>query len=542
MTTLAQSLHQQDLGHIRIIAQLWGIELNAKERKTAQEELSKKLLDPALINEMLESLADDAKHAITTLQQNQGKITWDAFTRQFGEIREMGIGKRDREKPYLSPVSVTETLFYRAILARAFFDTPQGAQEFAYIPADLLEKIQHNPLPLPPEKKTFGRPARPEEYKNIRLANDRLLDDLTTYLAALRQKRPLPPPPGDLSPRFTRDLLLAARLITAEEDILLDTVKPFLEADRQTARRELLQAWQKSESFNELWQTPELICEGEWRNAVLDTRIEMLDFLRKVPEGTWWSLKAFIADIKENRPDFQRKGGEYNAWFIRRRKDNTPLRGFESWDEVEGALLRYFFGTVLYWLGIVDIAAPAQDGSVTAFRRRQKEIKSPATEERIFINSQGKISVSRSASRAARYLISRFCEWEQNKTPDEYRYQITAASLTRAKQQNLAIDHLLGLLKKFATAEIPPNLLRALRRWEQSGTEARVEKVALLRLRKPEDLRALRQSRAGRFLGEAINPTTVIIQEGAAKQIAAALIEMGIFTQTENGEIITSQR
>ncbi len=32
-------------------------------------------------------------------------------------------------------------LFYRGFLAKAFFDTDKGAQEFAYIPDDLLELI-----------------------------------------------------------------------------------------------------------------------------------------------------------------------------------------------------------------------------------------------------------------------------------------------------------------------------------------------------------------------------------------------------------------
>ena len=32
-----------------------------------------------------------------------------------------------------------ETLFYRALLSRAFFDSESGAQEFAYIPDDLFK-------------------------------------------------------------------------------------------------------------------------------------------------------------------------------------------------------------------------------------------------------------------------------------------------------------------------------------------------------------------------------------------------------------------
>ncbi|RLD06124.1 MAG: hypothetical protein DRI32_03065, partial [Chloroflexi bacterium] len=56
-----------------------------------------------------------------------------------------------------------------------------------------------------------------------------------------------------------------------------------------------------------------------------------------------------------------------------------------------------------------------------------------------------------------------------------------------------------------------------------------VKKMSVLRLSKPEDLRALRESTAGRFLGEVLGPTTVEVKAEASPKIMAALIEMGIF-------------
>ena len=83
-------------------------------------------------------------------------MPWAAFARQFGEIREAGPGKRDREQGYLNPVSAAETLFYRAFLARAFFDTASGAQEFAYIPEDLAKLIKPE-APKGPQGKPSSR-------------------------------------------------------------------------------------------------------------------------------------------------------------------------------------------------------------------------------------------------------------------------------------------------------------------------------------------------------------------------------------------------
>ncbi|MCP4139831.1 MAG: hypothetical protein GY755_05990 [Chloroflexi bacterium] len=564
MTTLERSLYKHDFGHLRVVAQLWGIELSAAERGTARTELSEKLLNPTLATEVTETLPAETRRALDSLTQNQGRILWSAFTREFGKIREFGAGKRDREKPYLSPISTAERLFYRALLARAFFDTPGGAQEFAYIPDDLFKIISLGATsrsPLPPE---LGRLARPEERKHILLANDHILDDITTSLAALRLGWEKPPFPPETSQRLVHDLLLAMRLIT-DEGIQTDSVKAHLEQSRANAFAQMRKIWQKSETLDELRQVPTLICEGEWINPTLDTRKTILGFLKRIQRGKWWSLNAFIADVKEQHPDFQRKAGEYDAWFIRSaekdpkafnqdlsettslpsketsKKDpqekpfgSKSLRGFEHWGEVEGALLRYFIGGVLYWLGIVDIAFAKENGDIKAFRLKEKTVSERSDEKgKIIVTSSGQITISRFAPRVAHYQISRFCEWVERKNLDEYKYQITTSSLALAKEQGLKISHLLGILKKFADVDTPPSLARALRRWELSGTEARVETLSLLRLSKPEDLRKLRESRASRFLGEVLSPTRVVVKAGASQKVMAALIEMGIFMEDE---------
>jgi hypothetical protein len=45
---------------------------------------------------------------------------------------------------------------------------------------------------------------------------------------------------------------------------------------------------------------------------------------------------------------------------------------------------------------------------------------------------------------------------------------------------------------------------------------------------KPEILEELRKSKAARFLGEIVGPTTVTIQSGAQAKVMAALAEMGL--------------
>src|SRR5512133_66635 len=101
MPELLQSLLKQDIGHLRIVAEFWGIELESITADDAREELSASLLDAELIAEVIDALSPQAKLAIRALVAAEGRIPWPVFTRQYGDIREMGAAKRDRERPHL---------------------------------------------------------------------------------------------------------------------------------------------------------------------------------------------------------------------------------------------------------------------------------------------------------------------------------------------------------------------------------------------------------------------------------------------------------
>jgi hypothetical protein len=547
MPSLLASLQKQDLGHLRIVAELWGLELASGEVDAAAEELSASILDPEPVAELIESLPSEARAALDALIAKDGRLPWAEFTRRFGEVREMGAAKRDREQPHLHPVSPAETLYYRALLARAFFDTPGGPQEFAYIPEDLVmvirrgnvefknglqslptlesqrrESLDSTLSPEPP-----GRPATPAERGREILAHDYLLDDAVTLLAALRMG--ITPPAMIIPLNGVLDFLKAADLIK-DDAPQPEPVRRFLEMPRAEAMKLLHDSWQTSESFNELRQLPGLVFEGEWGNQPLAARRFLLDLLEVIPKGKWWSLPAFVRAVKEKHADFQRPAGDYDSWFIKRASDGTYLRGFACWDEVDGALIKYFISGILHWLGMVDLSMPEGVKEPTAFHLAAPDVRISHPESgRIAITSSGRISVPRLAPRVVRYQVARFCEWDEPKA-DEYRYSITAASLARAKEQRLKVEQLLSLLAKHS-AGIPPVLVKALKRWEVNGTEARVERQVVLRVSRPEVLDELRKSKAARFLGESLGPTSVIVKAGAVSQVMAALAELGLLAE-----------
>ncbi len=554
MPDFVKSLQGRDLGHLRIIAELWGVELEAPDVRRALSRLSEYLKNGDLLEQVVKALPGEARGALTDLIKNGGRLSWPVFTRRYGAVREIGPGKRDRERPYAHPVSPAEVLWYRALLARSFFDTPNGPEEFAYIPDDLLPLLNRL-TPVESEiSKPRGRLATPGERAYLIPARDHLLDHACTLLAALRLgfsreevealaaawEPPVEKGGYAATPPFIETLLAAAGLLDSSRLPQPEAARAFLEAPRGEAMAMLARAWMQTPILNELRLLPFLLIEGEWQNDPLKTRQAVLEFLAAVPgaggsaKRPFWSLDAFLAAIRTTHPDFQRPAGDYDSWYIRDAESGDFLRGFAHWDAVDGALVRFLLTGPLYWLGILDLAAPGPEGPVTAFRfsaaasallRGEAPAGFPAEEQSLHVRSDARLSVPRLSPRAVRYQVARFCAWEGEKG-EAYQYRITPASLSRARQAGLTTGHLLALLRRHAKT-VPPGLVQALERWEAHGSEARLDRITVLRLSSPELLQALRSSRAGRFLGDLLGPTAVIVKDGAAQKVLTILAEMG---------------
>jgi hypothetical protein len=542
---LIQSLQNRDLGHLRIIAELWGIELDAPDARVGMRRLTEAILKRQRVEEMIVSLPEDAQRALDDLLQHQGSLPWSLFSRRFGPLREMGPGRRDRERPYAQSPSPAEMLWYRALVARDFLDTSSGPEEFAYVPDDLLALLpSHKDLSHPP----LGRPASPVERTYVIPATDAILDHACTLLAALRLELDLtglefdansPFNPYPLSPIPLMGLLSAANLLDDSGLPRPEPTRIFLEAPRGEALAMLARAWLASPDFNELRQLPGLIAEGEWQNDPLRSREAVINFLTSIPREPYWSLPEFIADVRQTQPDFQRPSGDYDSWFLREELSGEFLRGFQHWDKVDGALLRYMLCGPLHWLGILDLASPAPDKAPAAFHFSEwsqpllsgsaptgLEVENAS----IKASSEARLAVPRRVPRSVRYQIARFSAWE-GENGQTYLYRLTPHSLERARQQGLKLNHLLALLRRYAHT-VPPSLVKALERWDEHGTEARLEQALVLRLRSPELLQSVRSSRAARFLGDPLGPTAIIVKPGAWEKVLAILAELGYLGET----------
>jgi len=332
MPNLQHQLRSQDLGFLNIVAQFWGLELNAPDLRTALPILIQAMLNPALVLEIAESLASEPRQALDALIAHSGWMLWSRFVRSYGELREVGPGKRDREKPFLKPVSATEMLWYRGLIGRDFLKREGELRECAYIPDDLLSLL---PAVVPPELQPLGRAASPGETGKISVVSDRILDHTCTLLAALRLEDPQRTPAiADWQPpfQFVHALLGAIKLITSSEQPVPEDARPFLEMPRGQALAWLVRGWRESTYFNELHLLPGVTCEGAWRNDPKTAREYVFERLSEIPTGTWWHLDSFVKAIFEHYPDFQRPAGDFDTWFIRDADEGNTLKGIEHWE------------------------------------------------------------------------------------------------------------------------------------------------------------------------------------------------------------------
>lgn len=536
MPDLLHTLQGNDLTFLRLVAGSWGIDLTAPDAYTALPVLVDKIFEPGLIHEVIEALPVEARAALQDLLENEGRLSWALFSRRHGEVRVVGAAKRDRERPDLKPISAAEILWYRALIGKAFLDSPQESpQEYAYIPDDLIE---HFPFQKMQGVIPLGRPASPQERAQVMPADDGILDHACTLLSALRAGVDLESlDTGWWKIPFPLLKLLLTDLSLIDEHGLPypETVRSFLEMDRASALNFLVKGWMANAEFNELRLLPGLKFDGNWQNDPFHSRQTILEMLSELPQSTWWSLPAFIASVKEKHPDFQRPAGDYDSWFILNEKTGEYLRGINTWNEVDGALIRFMISGPLYWLGIFDLAGPVAQSQASAFRpsRWAESLWHgfppkgfPREDSSLRVASDGKLTLPPLTPRSVRYQVARFCSWEEQSVKG-YHYRLTPASLERAIKNGLRIAHLTGILRKYAAPPIPPNIFRALDHWEKFNMQVHLEKAILLKVTSPEVITALRKTSANRFLGETLTPSTVMVKPGGEEAVRLALAELG---------------
>lgn len=486
MPTTAQMLVDYPELLLRVIGELRGAFLDAADtREQAIELLAAQITDPTYVQMAYQEtvdLSDRAQEAVETLLKEGGEIVEAQFSREYGAIRQMGPAKLERETPWLFPESVAELLYYYGLLGRGFRGKGQNAHTIIYLPSDIVPWLPH-PQGETPEGGLPVRPAPPPNPSRILPADDTFLEDVGTLLGFLRteglrltDKGPHSDDIDELVKRFqlpfSNEPMLDARLALllhlanrlgwlrrGDDDRVALTgnrVRGFLESSRTEQRQTLWQTWRQSSEWNDLCRTPQLECTdtGNWSNDPLQTRNAVIQMLATLQPGMWYSSADVLSAIKETNPDFQRPTGHYDTWYIRDVQSGDFLKGFDEWDRVEGALLRFLINGPLHWLCAFDLAEPSAGDdmqlSLSRSGARWLDLDGAEPEEprrqRLRVEDDFSIIVPHGTSLAIRFRIERFAQW-QSSYP-HFAYQITQRSLARAADAGIGPQQIRGYLNR----------------------------------------------------------------------------------------------
>jgi hypothetical protein len=334
----------------------------------------------------------------------------------------------------------------------------------------------------------------------------------------------------------------AAKLVTVAEGRLAlnsDAARAWLQASPAQRLLALQTTWRDDPNWNDLWRVPTLRPQATgWKNDPALARGKALSFLVDCRPGDWYRLGELTRAVKASDPDFQRPDGDYSTWYIQD-LNKLPLMGFEHWEEVEGALLRYLVSGPLHWLGVTDLGRETDSDQPTAFRLADAglpllglaplpDAEAPSTASPdIEVSENFTVRVPLAASLYSRFQLARFTDLS-GRGADHVRYRLSPASLTRARQGGITLDQIRTFLTRVSGNRVPARVLEGLRIWQERSGSARLEQRVVLRVNRPETLKALRQDPdIAPLLGQELGPQAVLVPRPNVKQVRRWLVEQG---------------
>lgn len=551
MRTLEQSLMEHELIALRVIGEWWELDLTGQDKHACVQQLAGVLGSLDMETEM-RYLPPEEAAALRDLARAGGRMPLPVFARRYGEVRQMGPGRLEREEPWLAPANVAEALWYRGFLYSGFDETAEGMLAFYYLPGELLTG-----LPAPEMEETavvaerdsdpLAPVAPPSDYETAVI---HAVDDLTAVLAGAHLTGLTPEGRAELTPLLLDpdpDRLSLLITLAHEAGFLRrkngrsrptrDAVA-WLRQTREAQSRRLAEAWSSS-NWNELCHVPELVCEGEgWENDPILARTALLE---AIPRHTgWFRVADLVAHIKETDPDFQRPDGNYDTWYLRERESDTYITGFENWERVEGRLIVYLITRPLVWLGLAETGVTAEEE--ICYRLTDRALawlsQQPVPEEEVVVplvvQEDGTLLVPFNAGRYQRFQAARISEPLPATSGEPFLYCLTPDSLARAGEEGIAVERVLEFLAEASQRPLPAGVKRAVERWAERGTEARLETAVVLRVRDEAILETLLQNpRTRPFIGERLGLLAAAIRRDQWEAFRQATVQLGLFLEID---------
>jgi hypothetical protein len=545
MRTLESALSDHDLPTLRVIGEWWELDLTGADKAECVRALAEHLgvLD---LEEEMKYVPPEETAALLGLARAGGSIATGTFEREHGEIRQMGPGRLEREEPWLDPVSPAEALWYRGLIYKAFDDTTAAGDlvERVYLPEPFMRQL--SALASPETEEETAQGPRPVAAPDMALPeSNHAVDDLTTLLAFAQTEdvqqgglSPLLPYFYDHDRRRLGLLAVLAEemdLLRTQEGVLrpLRAAVAWLRMGREMQLQALAEAWSRS-AWNELCQTPGIRCEGSgWSNEPILARTTLLETVAR--DQSWYAIDDIVNQIKEEDPDFQRPEGRYDSWYVRDIARDAYLKGFESWDEVEGRLLRFLIEGPMSWLGLCLTAEGKFRLTKRALSWMANEMPAEAeVQVPLVVRSDAAILVPYNATRYQRFQVARIATPEPLEPGEPYLYRLTPLSLRQAQDAGIEPERVIAFLREASERPIPASVQRALERWQERGAEARLQPAMVLRVRDAAILDTLQKNPKTRaYVGERLGDLAALVTNDKWQELQRVVAQLGLLIDVE---------
>ena len=301
----------------------------------------------------------------------------------------------------------------------------------------------------------------------------------------------------------------------------------------EAAERRLWAAYVGSEHWNDLERAGSGGGRFVGRTAEpVAARAQVLDLIRSLPSSDWLLLSEAERLVRERAPDFLREGFEVATSRLVDLQSGEVLGGADSWERVEGQMVRYLLSGPLFWLGALEWGRGTADWDRVrltppgrAWLAGSEEVlRTPR--EPIELHDDRRLVASERSDLGLLWQLEPYLALERRGPPSEYR--LTRASFARGLEAGGSAADLSRLLERATGGDLMLPFRLALERWGARSGRLRLRPMVVLSAEDPDELSGLleRADVAG-LVRERLGPAAAAVTPARAIELAEALERHG---------------
>jgi hypothetical protein len=293
--------------------------------------------------------------------------------------------------------------------------------------------------------------------------------------------------------------------------------------------------WLESSFWNELAFLPDVIIRpgpsplDAAHEEAISARETVVEQVWQTPQESWYPVTAFVARMKlhatyllfprhyGSRAERYSVGSNPYGWDFRLRRGWLTHR--EGWHMVEGGFVRSLLAGPLFWLGAVELEG---DGPNSFFRLAQgAAFLASETPPDLADVPGGRLVVQPNFDLVALAPVTEGLLVELDHFAERVRlehiaqYHLSKASITRAVQLGMTVEHIQQILMRASGTALPQNVQYSLQEWERQARKIEVWPAAtLLEVADPAQLDELMANAESKtWLARRLSPTLAEVRQ-----------------------------